>query len=49
MTSVYEKKISAEVRLIHAGQMPLYNFIILSKKQWTQMKTKQLKQDILYQ
>ena len=49
MTSVYEKKISAEVRLIHAEQMPLYNFIILRKKQWTQMKTKQLKQDILNQ
>ena len=25
----------------------LYNFITLKKKQWTQMKTKQLKQDIL--
>ena len=49
MTSIYEKKISAEVRLIHAEQMPLYNFIILRKKQWTQMKTKQLKQDILNQ
>ena len=49
MTSVYEKKISAEVRLIHAEQMSLYNFIILRKKQWTQMKIKQLKQDILNQ
>ena len=49
MTSIYEKKISAEVRLFHAKQMPLYNFIILSKKQWTQMKTKQLKQDVLNQ
>ena len=49
MTSIYEKKISAEVRLIHAEQMSLYNFIILRKKQWTQMKTKQLKQDILNQ
>ena len=29
--------------------MPLYNFIILRKKQWTQMKAKQLKQDILDQ
>ena len=47
MTSIYEKKISAEVRLIHAEQMPLYNFIILRKTQWTQVKTKQLKQDIL--
>ena len=49
MTSFYEKKISAEARLIHAEQMPLYNFIILRKKQWTQMKIKQLKQDILNQ
>ena len=49
MTSVCEKKISAEVRLIHAEQISLYNFIILRKKQWTQMKTKQLKQDILNQ
>ena len=49
MTSIYEKKISAEVRLIHAEQMSLYNFIILRKKQWTQMKTKQLRQDILNQ
>ena len=49
MTSVYEKKISAEVQLIHAAQMPLFNFIILRKRQWTQMKTKQLKQDILNQ
>ena len=49
MTSIYEKKISAEVRLIHAEQMSLYNFIILRKKQWTQMKTKKLKQDILNQ
>ena len=49
MTSIYEKKISAEVRLIHAEQMSLYNFIILRKKQWTQVKTKQLKQDILNQ
>ena len=49
MTSVNEKKISAEARLIHAEQMSLYNFIILRKKQWTQMKTKQLKQDILNQ
>ena len=36
MTSICEKKISAEVRLIHAEQMPLYNFIILTKKQWIQ-------------
>ena len=37
MTSIYEKKISAEVRLIHAEQMSsyfkcLYDFIILRKK-----------------
>ena len=47
MTSIYEKTISAEVRLIHAEQMPLHNFIILRRKQWTKMKTKQLKQDTL--
>ena len=49
MTSIYEKKISAEVRLIHAEQMFLYNFIVLRKKQQTQMKTKQLNKDILNQ
>ena len=49
MTSIYENKISAKVRLFHAEQMSLYNFIVLRKKQWTQMKTKQLKQDILNQ
>ena len=49
MTSIYEKKISAEVQLIHIEQMSLYNFIILRKKQWTKMKTKQFKQDILNQ
>ena len=32
MTSVCEKKVSAEVRLIHAEQMSLYNFIVLRKK-----------------
>ena len=37
----------AKVRLIHAEQMSLYNFINLRKNKWTQMKTKQLKQDIL--
>ena len=47
MTSIYEKKISAEVRRTHADQMSLYNFITLRKKQWTH--TKQLKQDILNQ
>ena len=40
MMSIYEKKILAEARLIHTGQMSLYTFIILRKKQWTQMKTK---------
>ena len=32
MTSIYGKNISAEVRRIHAEQMSLYNFIILTKK-----------------
>ena len=32
MTLIYQKKILAEVRLIQAEQMPLYNFIILRKK-----------------
>ena len=49
MMSIYEKKISGKARLIHAEQISLYNFIILRKKQWTQMKIKQLKQDILNQ
>ena len=40
MTSICEKKISAEVRLIHAEQMSLHNFVNLRKKQWTQLKTK---------
>ena len=31
MTSIYEEKMSVEVRLIHAEQMSLYNFIILRK------------------
>ena len=46
MTSNSEKKISAEVRLIHAEQMSLYDFIVFKKKQQTQLKTKQAKQDI---
>ena len=33
MTSIYEEKISAEVWLIHAEQMSLYNSIILRKKE----------------
>ena len=49
MTSIYEKKVSAEVPLIHVEQMSLYNFIILTKKQWMQMKITQLKQDNLNQ
>ena len=47
MTSIYEKKTSRKVRLIHAEQMSFYNLIILRKKQWRQMNTKQLKEDIL--
>ena len=31
MTSICEKEISAEVRLIHVEQMSLYNFIVLEK------------------
>ena len=49
MTSIYEKSILADVRPIHAEQMSFYNFIVLSKKQWTLMKTKQHKKDILNQ
>ena len=32
--SIQEKKILAELWLIHAEQMSFYNFIILKKKQW---------------
>ena len=32
MTSIYEENVSAKVRLIHAEQIPFYNFIILRKK-----------------
>ena len=46
---IYEKKISAEVRLIHAEQISSYNFIVLRKKQLTQLKIKQVEQDILNQ
>ena len=49
MTLIYEEKISTEVRLIHADCLihanVFYNIIILKKKQWTQMKTKQLNWD----
>ena len=37
------------MRLIHAEQTSLHNFIVLRKKQWTQLKTKQIKEDILNQ
>ena len=33
MMSIYRKKISAEVQLIHAEQMPVYNFMFLMKKE----------------
>ena len=49
MTSCMRKENSAEVRFIHAEQMSLYNLIILRKEQWTDIKIKQLKQDILNQ
>ena len=35
MTSIYEKKIWAEVQLIHAEQICLYNFIVLRKNDST--------------
>ena len=41
-----EKKISAEVRLIHAEQMSFTEFRHFMKKEYTQLKTKQLKQSI---
>ena len=43
------KKISAEVRLIHAEQISLYKFYGFKKRQYTQLKTKQVIQDILNQ
>ena len=49
MTSCMRKENLAEVRFIHAEQMSLYNLIILRKEQWTDIKIKQLKQDILNQ
>ena len=48
MTSICEKEISAEVRLIRAEQMS-YKFHRFKNKQFTQLKTKQVKQDILNQ
>ena len=49
LTSICEKHFLAEVRLIHAEQMSYYNFIVLRKKQQTQLNAEQLKQDILNQ
>ena len=46
MTSMCKKKFLAEVQLIHAEQMSLYNFVILRKKQLTHLKNEQLRQDI---
>ena len=44
MTSICEKNISAEVRLIYVEQVSLYIFIVLRKN-----NRQQLKQDILNQ
>ena len=49
MRKICEKKISAEVRLIHEEQISLYKFHRFKKKQKTQLKTKQVRQDILNQ
>ena len=48
MTSIYDKKILAEVRLIHAEQMSLYfkclyDFIILRKKAMNADETTQVR------
>ena len=43
---ICEKKNSAEVRLIPAKQMPFYEFHHFMKKEQTQLKTKQLKENI---
>ena len=48
MMSICEKKISAEVRVIHAEQITLYKFHRFKRKQWTQLKTKQVKQENLW-
>ena len=45
--NLWEKQISAEVRLIHAKQISLHKFHRFKKKQQPQLKTKQVKQDIL--
>ena len=48
MTSICERNISGDVRIIHAEQISSHNFIVLRKNK-TQLKTKQVKQDILNQ
>ena len=45
MMSIGEKKKLTEVRLIHAEQISVHNFIVLRKKQWRQLKTKLVKQE----
>ena len=47
MTLIYEEKNLGRSTAYSCQANLLYNFITLKKKQWTQMKTKQLKQDIL--
>ena len=47
MTLIYEKKNLGRSTAYSYRANVLYTFIILRKKQWAQMKTKQLKQDIL--
>ena len=48
MTSIYEKKNSAEVKLIHAEQMSLYNFIIFQKKNKKTIETDEEKHVAYY-
>ena len=47
MTSIYER--NRAYLLFMQNKESLHNFIILRKKQWTQMMTKKLKQGILNQ
>ena len=49
MMSICEKKISGELRPIHAEQISLYKFHRIKKRQQTQLQAKQVKQDILNQ
>ena len=49
MASTCEKKIPAEARLIHVEQISLYKFYRFKKKQQTQLKIQQVKQDVLNQ